>query len=531
METMENSGASYLPATADGPFEPNWESLQQYKCPDWFRDAKFGIWAHWGPQAVGEAGDWYAKFLYCPTGDWYGHNAYHRHIEMYGHPTTHGYKDILPLWKASKWNPERLMSLYKKAGAKYFMAMGCHHDNFDCWDSKFQPWNSKRIGPEKDIVGIWKQAADKEGLPLGVSFHPDYSWWWWQPCFWSDIEGSYAGIPYDGAQHLDGKGTWWDGLDLKDLYGIDLSDEYVEGLDPRKDFFHAVPETLKNTEYAEWYCAKWYNRVKDLIDNYAPELIYFDGGGNDWIPFSGKGTGRGIISDALPRITAHHYNTSIANNNGKLEAVMNIKTMKGNAIILDCESHFNDEILPEPWQNDCSFGEWFYEAGFYYSTDLVIHQLLEVVSRNGNLMLNMPLNADGELDLGGEMVLEELAKWFAVNGQGIYSTRPWKIYGEGTTRMPNGNLGKNNDIPFTGEDFRFMQKDGLLYAFCMTVPQEPVLIKSLGYEASLCDKPISAVKVLGSTANVKWTQIQQGLSIMPLENWPCRHSVAFEIMF
>ena len=193
----------------DGPFKPTWDSLQAYQTPQWFRNAKFGMWAHWGPQCEPEAGDWYARGMYME-----GSRQYKYHLEKYGHPSKFGFKDIIHQWKAEKWDPEELVSLYKNAGAKYFVALANHHDNFDLYNSKYQKkWNSTLIGPKKDIIGGWAKAAKNNGLPFGVSVHASHAWSWYEVAQRSDKQGPYAGIPYDGKlKKSDGKGKWWDGL-------------------------------------------------------------------------------------------------------------------------------------------------------------------------------------------------------------------------------------------------------------------------------------------------------------------------------
>ncbi len=192
---------------AEGKFKPTDESLKTYECPEWFRDAKFGIWSHWGPQAVPRQGDWYARNMYiqdvynknkkCYTGK--AHRQYLYHLEHYGHPSEFGYKDIIPLWKAERWNPEELMKLYKKTGARYFVSMGVHHDNFYLWDSQQTPWTSVKMGPKRDVVGEWQNAAKKYGLKFGVSEHLGASYTWYQTSHGADKTGPKAGIPYDGA--------------------------------------------------------------------------------------------------------------------------------------------------------------------------------------------------------------------------------------------------------------------------------------------------------------------------------------------
>ena len=199
-----------------GPFQPTWESLaSQYQCPEWFRDAKFGIWAHWSAQCVPEQGDWYARQMYIQ-----GHGQYNFHVRTYGHPSKFGFMELDNLWKADKWEPEKLMALYKRAGAKYFVSLANHHDNFDAYDSKYHAWNSVNVGPKKDIVGTWEKLARANGLRFGVSNHSAHSWHWFQTAYGYDGEGPEAGVRYDAytLTKEDGKGKWWEGLDPQELY-------------------------------------------------------------------------------------------------------------------------------------------------------------------------------------------------------------------------------------------------------------------------------------------------------------------------
>ena len=202
------------PHIATGPFQPTWNSLSQYQVPGWFRDAKFGMWAHWGPQCQPERGDWYGRGMYEE-----GSDQYNYHIQKYGHPSKFGFKDVINDWKAENWNPEELVGLYKKAGAKYFMALANHHDNFDLYDSKHQQWNATKIGPKKDLIGGWAKAAREHGLPFGVTVHASHSWTWYEVAQRADKTGPYAGIPYDGKlTKADGAGKWWNGYDPQELY-------------------------------------------------------------------------------------------------------------------------------------------------------------------------------------------------------------------------------------------------------------------------------------------------------------------------
>ena len=483
--------------TATAQFEPTWESLQQYRCPQWFRDAKLGLFAHWGPQCVPKQGDWYARNMYIE-----GHRHYQYHLKHYGHPSKFGYKDIIPLWKAENWDPQALMRRYKKAGAKYFVAVGCHCDNFACWNSKTHRWNSVNFGPKKDIVGLWRKAAMEQGLRFGVTEHIAWSWSWFNTNKGADKTGPYAGVPYDGNDPK-----------FQDLYH-----EPHEENGPHYPL-HA-PEVWKQ---------RWYERVSDLVAQHQPDLLFTDGG----VPFGEYGL----------RQLANFYNGNIARNDGKLEAVYNLKHVthgKGPSFygeyhdgvgVLDLERGVVDGIRPDPWQCDTSVGDWFYKEDVKFRTaDIVIHMLADTVSKNGNMMLNFQLLPDGTFDTMTDRILENFTRWMVVNGPAIYATRPWKIYGEGPTRIKAGELTEHENKPFTPKDFRFTTRDEALYAFCLGLPKQDITIKSLGTNAGLWQKPIARVRVLGSEEKLQWSCEGEHLRIKPLPHWPCDYALVFEIV-
>lgn len=244
----------------DGPFKPDWESIESNYpgTPEWLRDAKFGIWVHFGPQSAGQSGDWYARNLYKSD-----HKAYANHLKNFGHPSEVGYKDVLHTWRPDSLNPDYLTQLYHKAGARFLMIQGVHHDNFDLWDSKYHPWNSVNIGPERDLLREWVDACGKYGMRYGVTFHHEYTWWWWQTAFGADSVGEYAGVPYDGHLTLaDGEGKWWEGYDPRLLYGIDLR-EY-ESVDECAHRPWSPPKAgifTRHTDYAKWYVRQWAQRI------------------------------------------------------------------------------------------------------------------------------------------------------------------------------------------------------------------------------------------------------------------------------
>jgi alpha-L-fucosidase len=503
---------------AKGPFKPTWESLQNYKTPDWFRDAKFGMWAHWGPQCQPEAGDWYARGMYQENS-----RQYKFHLEKYGHPSKFGFKDVINEWKAENWNPEELVSLYKNAGAQYFMAMANHHDNFDLYDSKHQKhWNATKIGPKKDIIGGWAKAAKNNKLPFGVSVHASHAWRWYESAQRSDRTGQYAGIPYDGKlTKADGKGKWWDGLDPQELYAQNhaLSENSWNDNSIHKQWGWSSGVHPPNKAYIE----KFYNRTIDLINKYNPDVVYFD---DSQLPFW-------PISDAGLRIAAHIYNKSIKDQ-GQLRAVINGKVLDENqrkAMVWDIERGQANEIQPLPWQTDTCIGGWHYERELYernaYKTPkTVIQTLVDIVSKNGNLMLNIPVRGDGSIDEKERKIVEGIGAWMKSNKESIYATRPWKIFGEGpaqqTTAALNAqgfNEGKGK--PFTHEDIRFATKGDVLYATAIGWPEDgKLVIKSLAKNSQYYQKEIQKIEWLPTKQSLSFERNENGLMVFLPENAP-----------
>jgi alpha-L-fucosidase len=473
-------------SVTDGPFKPTDESLCQYKYPEWFRDAKFGFWAHWGPQAVPRQGDWYAKKMYQE-----GSPDYKYHIEHYGHPSQFGYKDIIPLWKAEKWDPDKLMALYKKTGAKYFVSMGSHHDNFFLWNSKINRWNAVNMGPKKDVVGLWQQAAKKQGMKFGVSEHLGASYIWFQSAHGADKEGPKAGIPYDGAN-----------LDYQDLY-------HAQTLPDDKGWLTNNPA----------FQLEWYRCIKELVDNYQPDLLYSDS------PMPFGDVGRTLIS--------HFYNQDIVKNNGDLEAVYTCKQSSGGLWVQDVERGILDSISPYPWQTDTSIGDWYYRTGQEYKTaNEVIQMLVDIVSKNGNLLINVVQTPEGDLEPDMLQILDGIGVWTAANGEGIYGTRPWKIFGEKSEEAKAFKPGRfDENYKFNSKDIRFTSKDGILYAFCLGIPAEDITIKSLGKKSKFCGKPITSIKMFGSDVKLKWSQGNDALVIQKPAKLPAWQVIGFKIEF
>ncbi|WP_347304639.1 alpha-L-fucosidase (plasmid) [Croceibacterium sp. TMG7-5b_MA50] len=466
-------------ARAQGTMPANWSALiGTYRLPDWFRDAKFGIWAHWSAQCVPEFGDWYGRRMYQQGDPFYDH-----HLKTYGHPADRGFMEIENLWRAEAWDPAWLVRRYKAAGAKYVMALACHHDNLDAYDSAHHAWNTLRVGPRRDIVGTWERAVRAEGLRFGVSNHASHAWHWYQPAYAYDTEGPRAGERYD-AWHLtkeDGAGTWWEGLDPQELYGGAVM---------------APPPGITSTAgMAAWHAThdgrwmefsppgnpafadKWLLRQNDLVDKYRPDIVYFD---NYGLPFGPVGVAA----------AAHYYNGAIARD-GVTDVVLTAKVLspfERQALVEDVERGWSDRLRDQPWQTCTCIGDWHYNrARFlqrsYVPAKQVIQRLCDVVAKNGNLLLSIPMRGDGTIDAEEERVLDGITAWMQLNGEAaIHGSRPWRIYGEGPTSVQAG-MHTEGDTLFTPQDVRFTVTGDTLNAVLLDWPGQPVRIAALGRTA------------------------------------------------
>jgi len=476
---------------AAGPFQPTWDSLEQnYHLPDWYRDAKFGIWMHWGPQCQPGDGDWYAKYMYDQ-----GRPQYQFHLQKYGHPSKFGFKDVINEWKAEKWDPAALLRRFKGAGAKFLVSMANHHDNFDNFNSKYQPWNSVNIGPKKDIVGDWKKLAEEAGLHFGVSVHAARAWNWYEDSQGADKTGPLAGVPYDGRlTKADGKGLWWEGLDPQELYA-------------QNHAIGAPPDAA--------YVAKFFNRIKDLIDSYHPDLIFFD---DSKLP----------LGDTGLNLAAHFFNANPQWNGGKQQAVIianGLSVIEQRAITNNLERNMSLDGLKTPWNKGNCLGPWHYSIADYnkgyQKTSAWIHLLVDVVSKNGTFLLAIPLPGHGELDDKAIAFLDEMTQWMAVNGECIYDTRPWKIYGEGLSvkndaaaRDSAGNPPRGLGPNLTAADIRFTTKGDLLYAVVMGRPDSgKVNIQALASKSAHYPGEIGSVQMLGSSEKLQAVRDENGLTV------------------
>lgn len=522
---------------AKGPFEPNWASIEKNYPgdPQWLRDAKFGIWVHFGPQASGESGDWYARKMYVQ-----GTKAYENHLKKYGHPSQYGYKEVLRDWNPKQLDPAKLAKIYQDAGARFLMIQGVHHDNFDLWNSRYQPWNSVNIGPKRDIIGEWAKAARAAGIRFGVTFHHEYTWWWWQTAFGSDTSGAKKGVPYDGHLTLaDGKGKWWEGLDPRLLYGIDLR-EYNGVESAAKSPWSPPPAGIfsRHLAYDKWYASNWALRMMDVVQHYDPDFIYTDGTVQG--PFTGDGTGTGYKANAMQTVIADFYNRTLARR-GKVNTFSIVKfRSKTNGTVTTEEFGIPENIkTDQPWIAEAPVGDWFYAPGFTYDSGMMIKYITEAIARDGNAAICISLLPDGSLDEGSLKMLKEVGIWMRRNGEAVYGSHAWVMPGEGEQvngklkMLPGGGLGKRQaEFKFNEQDFRFtVGKNGVLYVFSMVVPKAGTVltVKSLGIDAKHLEHPVKNVQLLGYNGQLKWKQSPEGLMITCPETMPYATSVVFKI--
>jgi alpha-L-fucosidase len=480
-----------------GKYEASWESLSQWECPEWFKDVKFGIWAHWGPQCQAEAGDWYARFMYYA-----GSGQYNYHVQHYGNPKDYGLKELIRDWKAEAWNPEELVALYKSVGARYFFTLGQHHDNFDLWNSPYQEWNSVNLGPKRDIVGEWAAACKKHNLPLGVSMHGSHTWTW--------LEGAQQ---FDGnLTKEDGKGTWWEGYDPQELYA--QRHTHSTGWENSGSIHNQWDWGNGASLPSQAYKTKFQNRVLQCINDYQPAMIYFD---DTVLPFYGCDDQVGL------NILQHYYNKN-AQADGSAPVVAMGKILQAQhkrAMLWDVERGTPDRIQEQYWQTCTCIGDWHYNQSVYNqnrykSAQQVVDMLLDVISKNGNLLLSIPVKGNGTIDDKERAILYEIKAWMDQNSSSIYGTRPWKTFGEGPMAEsvnPMKAQGFNENNNYSARDVRYVQRNDSLFASILRWPQaETFTFKSLSMTSKYYSGKVKNVSLLGY-GNVSFKQTLEGLQV------------------
>ncbi len=472
-----------------GPFRPDWESLQKYEVPDWYKDAKFGIFIHWGVYAVPAYGnEWYPRNMYNE-----GTEEFKRHLATYGPQDKFGYKDFIPMFKAEKFDPAAWAKLFKDAGAKYVVPVVEHHDGFAMYDSGLSDWTVAKMGPHRDTAGDLAKAVRAEGLHFGASTHR--------------VEHNFfLGV---------GRRISSDINDPKfaDFYGPAHNWLEAKGSTPlANDFTYVSPQ----------WTADWLARSAEIVEKYHPDIMYFDW----WI-------GQPSVRADLVRFAAYYYNASQQYRG--YAGVINFKdyALQEHSAVLDIERGQLSDIRPLYWQTDTSISNksWGYiKDDTFKSPQFVVHQLVDIVSKNGNLLLNVGPRSDGTIPEEVQKVLLDVGAWLKVNGDAIYGTRPWRIYGEGPTKVTSGAFHDTDTADYKPEDFRFTTKGDVLYAIELAWPSSgEAVIHSLG--TTLGAKKISSVALLGSDAKLEFHQQPDGLHIKVPAQAPGKFAYAFRVTF
>jgi len=461
-------------------YEPTWESLTQHPDPKWFDDAKFGIYWHWGVYSVpAYRTEWYPRWMYSKA-----HEIYKYHEEHYGH--NFGYKDFIPMFTAERFNVDEWADLILKSGAKFAGPVAQHHDGFAMWDSDITEWDVADMGPKRDIMREFEKALRSRGLKFMVSFHHTRRWWYYEPSY----EGNY---------------------DTKD---------------PRFAGAHKIYPPIHNPgdPPTEEYMQDWENRLKEVVDKYQPDLVWFDGGLNREKFFRAS---LPKFREHVKRFLAYYYNK--AEEWGK-EVVVTYKNndLPEGAGILDIERGRMNKLSARKWLTDTAVSRrgWCYiQHPDYKSVNELVDVLVDIVSKNGNLLLNIGPRPDGTIPPTQRGLLLEIGEWLTINGEAIYGTRPWIIYGEGPTAGGESVIKEKNEVEYTNKDIRFTTKGDVLYAIVLDWPGKQTVIKSLK------NAKIKSVSMLGLNEKLEWKQTEEGLTIKTPIHRPGDHAYTFKIEF
>jgi alpha-L-fucosidase len=467
-----------------GSFQGNWASLKHYTIPPWYEDGKFGIFIHWGLYCVPAFGnEWYARNMYLPGTPEFAH-----HVATYGPHEQFGYKDFIPQFTAQHFDAAEWAALFQAAGARYVVPVAEHHDGFPMYDCGFSRWDAAKMGPKRDLVGELAAAVRQQGMVFGLSSHRAEHWWF--------MNGGrqYTSDVNDPA--------------YQDFYGPATP---MEG-DPHKLDARPYPDKA--------FLDDWLLRTCELVDKYQPQLVWFDW----WI-------GHEAFKPYLPRFAAYYYNRGAQWQQG---VAINHKfdAFPTGTTVLDIERGQLAGIRPLLWQNDTSVAKnsWGYTTNQEYKmVDSLVDDLVDVVSKNGALLLNIGPKADGTIPAPEQQMLREIGQWLALNGEAIYGTRPWKIFGEGPTEVSEGSFTDTKRSPFTGEDIRFTTKGETLYATVLAWPGKTVTIHALGTAAGLWEQPIRAIHLLGHDDALLWHRDEHGLVVTMPDQPPCDHAFVLKL--
>ncbi len=459
---------------AQDRYQATWESLKNYQTPDWFRDAKFGIFIHWGVYSVPAfSSEWYPRQMYLQGSDEFKH-----HVATYGPQNKFGYKDFIPMFKAEKFDPDAWADLFERSGAKYVVPVAEHHDGFAMYKTALSKWNAAEMGPKRDIIGELSVAIKKHHMVFGLSSHRIEHWWF-----------------MNGGRRFDS----------------DVNDpKYADFYGPARE---------ENETPSPEYMNDWLLRCTELVNKYQPQLFWFDW----WIE-------QPAMDPYRKAFASYYYNKGLEWNKGVVINYKNI-SFPEHAAVLDIERGKLKGIRELPWQTDDAVGfkSWGYiPDDEYKSPKYLITNLVDIVSKNGNLLLNIGPRSDGTIAEQQQALLLAIGKWLKINGEAIYGTRPWKIYGEGPTEVAAGSFVDRQLKPFTPQDIRFTTKGDTLYALMLDVPAKAVSIQSL---STTSGGSIAKVELVGSDEKVMWEQKADGLLIQPSKQYPSEHAVAYRIGF
>ena len=473
-------------------FEAIWESLQQYTIPQWYQNAKFGIFIHWGVYAVPAFGnEWYPRNMYLA-----GSPEFEHHRQTYGPHAQFGYKDFIPMFRAEKYDPGQWADLFKKAGAKYVVPVAEHHDGFPMYDCSFSEWTAAKMGPKRDLIGELADAVRQAGMVFGVSSHRAEHWWFMN-----------GGMEFDS-----------DVQDPRyaDFYGPAKPTESSKSL-----FSEAWHSKDWQPRPSGKFLDDWLARTCELIDKYQPQVVWFDW----WIE-------QIVFEPYLQKFAAYYYNRGLEWNKG---VVINHKyeSYPEGTAVFDVERGQLKGIRPLFWQTDTAMAKnsWGYVENQEYKTATsLIHDLVDIVSKNGTLLLNVGPRADGTIPEPEQEILLEIGRWLAVNGEAIYGTRPWQTYGEGPTEVAEGSFTDTQRATFTARDFRFTTNRNTLYAICLDWPGEEAVITSLGTNSTVQADRIAHISLLGSAEPLSWSQDETGLMVKTPLDKPCQHAYTLKIV-
>jgi alpha-L-fucosidase len=464
------------PSFSQERYQANWESLKKYQIPDWFRDAKFGIFIHWGVYSVPAFREWYPHWMYEK-----GTETFTKHIEKYGPQNKFGYKDFIPMFKAEKFNADEWVDLFKASGAKYVVPVAEHHDGFAMYATALSKWNAAEMGPKRDIIGELAASVKKKGLILGLSSHRIEHWWFF-----------HGGKTFDS-----------------------------DVMDPKYNDFYGPAREESETPSPE-FMNDWLLRSTELVEKYKPQLVWFDW----WIEHP-------AMEPYRKSFTSYFYNKGLEWKKGVVLNYKNIDQISfpDDVAVLDMERGKLADIRKQAWQTDDAIGNksWGYSTDNVYKTpQYVITNLIDIVSKNGNLLLNLGPRSDGTITDEDRNVLLQTGKWLSVNGEAIYGTRPWKLSSEGPTKSASGYMNYQKD-PFNAKDIRFTTKGDTLFAILLGVPKEKIIITNLSLGVK--NGTVASVELLGSNEKVSWLQKANGLQIVPAKSYASDYAVTYKISF